>query len=120
MDVASLTLEAMRDLLADPAARARLTIKDLAVAHGIAFTNAQLALGGATARMGIADERPAATHDDYLRMMEEMQRVLPLPTGSGAENPAQKAGALPMPGAAIEVPPSAVEPAKESPSEPSN
>lgn len=120
MDVAELTLEAIRDVLADPALRVKLTVKDLAVVHGIAFTNAQLALGGATARMGVLDEKPAATHDDYQRMIDGWMRNVTPATGSSADNPAQRAGALPSPGAVIEVPASTVEPTGKPLSEPSN
>jgi hypothetical protein len=115
MDVAALTMEAIRDLLADPVSRARLGLKDLAIAHGIAVQNAQLLLGGATSRMG-TEEKPAASHDDYLRFLDGLVNVTP--TGSAAETPTQKGAALPVPGAAIEVPASVqavtVKPSAES------
>lgn len=101
LDVAALTVEAMRDMLADPVQRARLTLKDLAVAHGIAFQNAQLALGGVTARLDYGDKTPAPGHDDYLRYIEGLQNVTA--TGSSAEKPALKEAAAREGAVAIEV-----------------
>lgn len=104
LDVASLTIEAIRDLLSDPEARAKMGIKDLAIAHGIAVSNAQLLLGAATARVEVGAQS-APGHDDYLRMLADAQReatakrernVTPLPaedaqpTGLPAGNPEQK------------------------------
>lgn len=88
LDVSQLTLEGMRDLLADPVARAKLTLKDLAVAHGIATSNAQLLLGGATARLETPTMRPPS-HGDYLEFIRNV-------TSSAAETPGTKE-ALPAP-----------------------
>ena len=96
LDVAALTVEAMRDMLADPVQRAKLSLKDLAVAHGIAFTNAQLALGGVTARLDYGDKTPAPGHDDYLAYIRNV-------TGSSAEKPALKEAAAHEGATAIEV-----------------
>ena len=79
-DVSMLTVEAMRDMLADPVARAKLTMKDLAVAHGIVTQNAQLLAGGVTARLDYADRAPAPGHDDYLAFLRKAKDV----TGSGS------------------------------------
>lgn len=87
MDVAALTMEAIRELLADPEWRQAASLRDLAIVHGIAFQNAQLALGGATSRMELGTAAPAPTHEDYLAFVRNV-------TGSSAGNPAQK-GALP-------------------------
>lgn len=97
MDVASLTIEAIRDMLADPVQRAALSLRDLSIAYGIAVQNGQLLLGGATVRMETSDAVP--THDDYLRMIRNVT-----PTGLAGETPAQKAAALPAPATAIDVP----------------
>lgn len=86
LDVAALTIEAIRDLLADPEMRGRHSMRDLSIAHGIAVQNAQLLLGGATGRIEHADATPAPGHDDYLAYIQNVTR-----TGSSAENPAQKA-----------------------------
>jgi hypothetical protein len=83
MDVAMLTMEAIRDLLADPDWRKVASARDLAIIHGIAFQNAQLALGGATSRMELGAAAPAPSHDDYLRYVRNV-------TGSSGEIPAQK------------------------------
>lgn len=109
LDVARLSLEAMLEMLHDPVLRAKLTLKDLAVAHGIAFQNSQLALGGATARVETRDITEPG-HDDYLRMLADAQRslrepinVTPAPMGLQAEKPAAKggeAGTLGAPGSA--------------------
>lgn len=85
MDVAALTVEAMRDMLADPLQRVRLSFKDLAIAHGIATQNGQLLLGGATSRMETHEAPP--THDDYLR---SLPNVTPPATGLDGGNPPQK------------------------------
>lgn len=95
LDVAALTMESIRDLLADPEWKKTASLKDLAIVHGIAFTNAQLALGGATARLDFTDKTPAPTHADYERMLRNVT-----PTGSSAENPPQK-GALAAPGGTV-------------------
>lgn len=95
LDVARLSIEAMLELLSDPSARAKLSLKDLAVAHGIAFQNSQLALGGATHRIETRDITEPG-HDDYLRMLADAQRrateinVTPSPMGLNAGNPPAK------------------------------
>lgn len=99
MDVAALTVEAMRDMLADPEQRRRLTFKDLAIAMGISTQNGQLLLGGATSRMETHEAKP--THEEYL---DAIRNVTPLPTGLMADNPPQRV-ALPEPAPAIELPP---------------
>lgn len=85
MNVAALTLEAIMDMLADPLQRAQLSIKDLAVCHGIAFTNAQLALGGATSRMEAVGPQAKPTHEAYLDFIRNVTA-----TGSRVETPGQK------------------------------
>lgn len=85
LDVAALTMETARDMLADPVARAKLSGKDLLIMHGIAFQNAQLALGGATARMDVVDKTPAPTHSDYERLLRNVTG-----TGLSGETPDQK------------------------------
>lgn len=95
LDVAALSFEAARDLLADPVTRLRLSPKDIILLAGIATQNGQLMLGGATARMELGTAAPQPGHDDYLRFVRNVT-----PTGSGPENPAQKS-ALP---AAVDVP----------------
>ena len=94
MDVAQLTLEAIRDLLADPIARSRISAKDLAVIHGIAFSNAQLAVGGATARIENA-EAPTAGHEEYLDFIGAKNVT---GTGLRAGKPGQKGAAPGEPG----------------------
>lgn len=97
LDVAQLTLETIRDLLADPDARKKMTAKDLAIIHGITFSNAQLALGGATARIEKADlGKPG--HDEYLRFIGGLVNVTPAPIGLGAGNPGPKEGDAGTPG----------------------
>lgn len=102
LDVSRLSLEAMLEILSDPIARAKISIKDLAVVHGIATSNAQLLNGGATSRVDVVPIT-APGHDDYLRMLaatqEEAQRrgepinVTPAPeTGFGAGKPDAKGG----------------------------
>lgn len=110
LDVAALTLEAIRDLLADPDWRKQASAKDLAIIHGIAFTNAQLALGGATARIEFPDKTPAPAHADYLQFIRNVTG-----TGSSAQTPAQIGDGSALPGAVIDLPtPAAAEPAKPS------
>jgi hypothetical protein len=100
-DVSLLTVEAMRDMLADPVARAKLTMKDLAVAHGIVTQNAQLLAGGVTARLDYGDKTPAPGHDDYERFVASLKNVTA--TGSSATTPATKEGAPGDAAAPIEV-----------------
>lgn len=69
LDVAQLTLEAIRDLLADPEWRKVASARDLAIIHGIAFTNAQLALGGATSRPEVVDGSSQPSSQDYLDLI---------------------------------------------------
>jgi hypothetical protein len=85
MDVSAMTAEAMRDMLADPIQRARLSFKDLAIAHGIATQNGQLLLGGATSRMETHEAPP--THEDYLR---SLRNVTPAATGLSSDSAPQK------------------------------
>jgi len=101
LDVAHLTMECIRELLADPDWRRTASAKDLAIIHGIAFTNAQLALGGATARIETTDTTPPG-HDDYLAYL---RNVTPAPTGLAAGNPGQKEPPSGAPGGpALDVP----------------
>lgn len=87
LDVARLTLEAMLELLSDPESRKKIPAKDLAVMHGIAVSNAQLLLGGATAR--IESSQPASPgHADYLAFLRNVT-----PTGLSAGNPGANSGA---------------------------
>lgn len=117
LDVAALTIEALRDMLADPDRRREFTMKDLAIAHGIAFSNAQLALGGATARLDDLRDKPKPTHDDYLAFVRNVTG-----TGSRVENPGTN-GAQPTlengrPGEVIDLPaaaPGAPDPAAQDP-----
>lgn len=101
LDVAQLTLETIRDLLADPVSRLKISAKDLAIIHGIATTNAQLLLGGATARI---DMSPPAVpdHEAYLQFLKN---VTPLPTGLGGGNlgPKERPAAIEA-GSVIEAP----------------
>jgi hypothetical protein len=82
LDVAQLSLEAIRDILADPEARKKIPAKDLAIIHGISTTNAQLMLGGATSRH---EELPICrpSHDDYFHYLDRLKNVTPA-TGSAA------------------------------------
>lgn len=77
MTLAQLTVEAAIELLADEDRRAKLSGKDLMVMHGIAFSNAQLASGGATARIEEHDITPPG-HADYLAFIQD---VTPKSTG---------------------------------------
>jgi len=74
MVLAQLTQEAAVELLNDPNARAKLGGKELMVMHGIAFNNAQLASGGATHRIEMADITPPG-HDDYLAALRNVTRT---------------------------------------------
>lgn len=107
LDVARLSLEAMLELLSDPETRKKVGPKDLAVIFGIATSNSQLLLGGATARVETRDVSEPG-HEDYLCMIAEAQaaarrgeiNVTPAPTGLDAGNPSPKEGsasALPAP-----------------------
>lgn len=89
LDVSQLTLEAIRDLLADPVSRLKMTAKDLAIVHGIATTNAQLLLGGATARI---ESAPTAV-PDHEAYIQYLKNVTPSATGLRGQNPQPKAGA---------------------------
>lgn len=101
LDVAHLTMECIRDLLADPTWKLSASAKDLAIIHGIAFQNAQLALGGATARIETTDMAPPG-HDDYLAAI---RNVTPPQTGFGPGIPGQKELPAGAPGGpALEVP----------------
>lgn len=87
LDVAQLSLEAMKDLLADPVARSGLSLKELAVAFGVATQNAQLLLGGATARVDHT-QQAVPDHEAYLAFIKN---VTPALTGLRDGIPAQKA-----------------------------
>lgn len=87
LDVAQLSLEAMMALLTDPERRKELTLKELAVAFGIATTNAQLLLGGATSRIETALQA-VPDHDAYLAFLKN---VTPALTGLRAGNPGPNA-----------------------------
>lgn len=91
LDVAFLSIEAARDMLADPVRRATLSPKDIILLFGIATQNGQLLLGGATGRIENVDGNVTPGHEDYLAFIKNVTR-----TGFGADNPAQK-GALPQP-----------------------
>lgn len=112
LDVARLSAEALLEILSDPVLRAKISAKDLAVIHGIMTSNAQLVLGGATARVEHRDVE-APGHDDYLRMVEQAKQAAALArepidvtgTGSSAETPGIKEGAL----AALAAPAASVE-----------
>jgi hypothetical protein len=73
LDVAYLTMEAIRDLMADPEWRRAASARDLAIIHGIAFQNAQLALGGVTSRIETVEANPG--HDDYLKFLRTVTEV---------------------------------------------
>ena len=97
LDVSQLTLEAILELLVDPAARKKISAKDLAIIHGIATTNAQLLLGGATSR--VETPQPLKpTHATYLELIQTVTA-----TGSGAET-AETKEAAPAPGPEPEPP----------------
>jgi hypothetical protein len=83
LDVAQLSLEAMKDMLTDPVIRSTLSLKELSVAFGIATTNAQLLLGGATARV----ENTQAAVPDHEAYLAFLKNVTPVLTGLRAENP---------------------------------
>ena len=91
-DVAFLSIEAARDMLADPARRVKLSAKELILLFGIATQNAQLLLGGATSRMDTVPTQPAPGHDDYLAYVRKV-------TGLGGETAPAKEG----PTTAIEI-----------------
>lgn len=96
LDVAQLTLETIRDLLADPVGRTKISAKDLAIIHGIATTNAQLLLGGPTARI----DTTTASVPDHEAYLAYLKNVTPSATGLGAGNPAAKEAAPALPGGA--------------------
>jgi hypothetical protein len=108
LDVAQLSLEAMKDLLSDPVQRQCLSLKELAVAFGVATQNAQLLLGGATAR--VETTQPAVPdHDAYLAFL---RNVTPLVTGLRAGNPGPNAAAPgALPGPVVDLPATPAEPA---------
>jgi hypothetical protein len=107
LDVAQLSLEAMKDLLSDPLIRGTLSLKELAVAFGVATQNAQLLLGGATAR--VENTQPAVPdHEAYLAFLKNVTPVL---TGLRAGNPAPNAAPPSAPAApALDVPSTPAEP----------
>jgi len=86
-DVTRLSLEALRDLLADPERRKQVSAKDLAIISGIGTQNSQLMSGGATARFNDEQVSPPS-HDDYLKAIRNVT-----PTGSGPGTPAAKESA---------------------------
>ena len=98
-DVARLSMEAMLELLSDPIARMKISAKDLSVIYGIAVSNSQLLLGGATARIESRDVMEPG-HADYLRMLADAQaaarrgEINVTPTGLRAENPGAKEGGV--------------------------
>jgi len=92
MDVASLTIEAIRDMLADPEVRVKLPLRDLSIAYGIAVQNAQLMLGGATSRMETVEALP--THEEYLKMIRNVTQ-----TGLSVATPDQKGAVIDLPAA---------------------
>lgn len=99
LDIAQLSLEAMKDLLTDPVARQALTLKELAVAFGVATQNSQLLLGGATAR--IETTQPAVPdHDAYLAFIKNVTPVL---TGLRAGNPPANAAPAALPEPVVDV-----------------
>jgi hypothetical protein len=101
LDVAQLSLEAMKDLLSDPLQRAGLTLKELAVAFGVATQNAQLLLGGATARV----ENTQAAIPDHEAYLAFLKTVTPVLTGLRAGNPGPNAAAPGAPdGPALDLP----------------
>lgn len=104
LDVARLGFEELKRRLSDLDELAKLSAKDIAIMTGIATQNAQLLLGGPTARIETI-EHGAPGHEDYLRYIAELKNVTA--TGLAAETPALKeatAAALPAaPGAVIEI-----------------
>lgn len=82
LDVALLSMEAIRDLLADPEWRRVASARDLAIIHGIAFQNAQLALGGVTSRIETVEANPG--HDDYFRFLRSVTDVTALPVSAAS------------------------------------
>lgn len=84
LDVAMLSMECIRDLLADPEWRKEATAKDLAIIHGISFSNAQLALGGATSRTENVPQSPP-DHEAYMAFIKNVTA-----TGPRLENPPAK------------------------------
>lgn len=107
LDVAALTIEAIRDLLADPDARAKLGMRDLAIAHGIAVQNAQLLLGGVTARIENAGPIAKPGHATYLDYIKNVTA-----TGlAGEKAPQKEPGAIEVQASAVEAKP--VEPTPE-------
>lgn len=117
LDVSRLSLEAMLEILSDPVQRAKVSIKDLAVVHGIATSNSQLLGGGATARVEVSDtSRPG--HDDYDRLLAEARaeaarrrEINVTATGLSAGKPVANEGApaaLTAPAATVDLEPSAV------------
>ena len=116
LDVSLLTIEAIRDLLADPIARAKLTAKDLAIVHGIVTTNAQLVLGGATMRMETMEGTPSL--EDYLRYVRAVTEVTA--TSLDGTTAPQKAGAPTVgPGAQATLPAAPVIEIQSNPTPPS-
>lgn len=93
LDVAQLSLEAMKDLLSDPVLRGSLSLKELAVAFGVATQNAQLLLGGATARV----ENTQAVVPDHEAYLAFIKNVTPALTGLRAGNPGLNAAASGVP-----------------------
>lgn len=90
LDVAFLSIEAIRDLLSDPIARSKLGLKELAIAFGIATQNAQLLSGGATARLETIEASPG--HEEYQRLMRDVTG-----TGLRAETPRLNGEVIDMP-----------------------
>lgn len=88
LDVAHLSLEAIRNLLADPLWIKEQSAKDLAIIFGISFEKAQLALGGATARIDTT-LTAVPDHEAYLAYLKN---VTPAATGLGAGNLGAKEG----------------------------
>lgn len=80
--VVSIASGAMVEMLSDPAARARMSLKDLAYATKIATESAALLRGEATSRVG-RDDTAATGHAaaaDYLATLPEADiRVCPIP-----------------------------------------
>lgn len=85
LDVAALTIEAIRDLLSDPATREKISARDLGIIFGIATDKAQLLLGGATSRVENVDGTTEPGHDDYLAYIRNVTE-----TGSSGEKQGPK------------------------------